>query len=50
MDEALKTSVHVVGLARPLTAEPYLIRDMIEGKSEGAKENLVVGSSHIRRP
>jgi len=42
MNDALKESVHLVGLARPLTAEPHLIRDMIDGKTEAAKENLVV--------
>ncbi|GAA5872557.1 hypothetical protein JCM16303_004563 [Sporobolomyces ruberrimus] len=42
MNEALEGgSVDLVGLARPLTAEPYLVREMIEGKSEGAKENQV---------
>ncbi|GAA5896673.1 uncharacterized protein JCM6883_006976 [Sporobolomyces salmoneus] len=42
MDEALEGgSVQIVGLARPLTAEPYLIRDMIDGKTDAAKPNLV---------
>ncbi|GAA5942309.1 uncharacterized protein JCM15063_002966 [Sporobolomyces koalae] len=44
MNEALEGgSVDVVGLARPLTAEPHLVRDMIDGKSQGAKPNLVPG-------
>jgi hypothetical protein len=29
----------VIGLARPLTAEPFLCRDILSGKSTGAKEN-----------
>lgn len=42
MDEAIEgKSVHIVGLARPLTAEPYFVRDMVEGKSDGAKPNHV---------
>ncbi|GAA6059106.1 hypothetical protein JCM10212_002077 [Sporobolomyces blumeae] len=41
MDEALETSVDFVGLARPLTAEPYLIKEMIEGKKDAARENKV---------
>jgi 2,4-dienoyl-CoA reductase-like NADH-dependent reductase (Old Yellow Enzyme family) len=43
MEEALSSgATDIVGLGRPLTAEPYLIRDLIEGKQEAAKENLVV--------
>lgn len=40
MEEALGTGAcDLVGLARPLTAEPYLIRDMLEGKTDAAREN-----------
>ncbi|KAG0655068.1 hypothetical protein C6P46_001258 [Rhodotorula mucilaginosa] len=40
MEQALQEgSTDLVGLARPLCSEPFLIRDMIEGKSEGAKPN-----------
>lgn len=42
MDDALqKGSVDVVGLARPLTAEPYLVRDMVDGKTDASKPNHV---------
>ncbi|GAA5862816.1 hypothetical protein JCM8547_006558 [Rhodosporidiobolus lusitaniae] len=41
MEEALNGSIDIVGLGRPLTAEPHLIRDMLEGKTEAAKENKV---------
>ncbi|GAA5880378.1 hypothetical protein JCM1840_006196 [Sporobolomyces johnsonii] len=45
MEDALQQgSTDLIGLARPLTAEPYLIKDIIEGKSEGAKENHADGS------
>jgi 2,4-dienoyl-CoA reductase-like NADH-dependent reductase (Old Yellow Enzyme family) len=47
MEQALQEgSTDLVGLARPLCSEPFLIRDMIEGKSEGAKPNKSV-SIHI---
>ncbi|GAA6043533.1 hypothetical protein JCM8097_001206, partial [Rhodosporidiobolus ruineniae] len=40
MEQALQDkATDLVGLARPLTAEPYLIREMIEGKTKAAKEN-----------
>ncbi|POY71493.1 hypothetical protein BMF94_5806 [Rhodotorula taiwanensis] len=40
MEQAISEgSTDLVGLARPLCSEPYLIRDIVEGKSEGAKEN-----------
>ncbi|GAA5902151.1 hypothetical protein JCM6882_006714 [Rhodosporidiobolus microsporus] len=42
MEKALQEkATDLVGLARPLTAEPHLIRDMLEGKTEAAKENKV---------
>ncbi|GAA5862782.1 hypothetical protein JCM8547_006544 [Rhodosporidiobolus lusitaniae] len=41
MEEALHGSIDIVGLGRPLTAEPHLIKDMLEGKTEAAKENKV---------
>lgn len=42
MNEALSAkSCDIVGVARPLTAEPALSRDLCDGKSQGAKENLV---------
>lgn len=43
MEQAISEgSTDLVGLARPLCSEPYLIRDIVEGKSEGAKENKSV--------
>lgn len=45
MEQALQEgSTDLVGLARPLCSEPFLIRDMIEGKSEGAKPNKSVST------
>ncbi|GAA5862807.1 hypothetical protein JCM8547_006552 [Rhodosporidiobolus lusitaniae] len=44
MEEALHGSTDIVGLARPLTSEPHLIRDILEGRTEGAKENKVPAS------
>jgi 2,4-dienoyl-CoA reductase-like NADH-dependent reductase (Old Yellow Enzyme family) len=51
MEQALQEgSTDLVGLARPLCSEPFLIRDMIEGKSEGAKPNKSVSTHmYIRR-
>ncbi|BGP12917.1 hypothetical protein JCM10213_004336 [Rhodosporidiobolus nylandii] len=41
MEQALQDgATDLVGLGRPLTAEPYLIREMLEGKKEAAKPNL----------
>lgn len=43
MEQALgERSCDIVGLARPLTAEPYLIKEMIEGKKDAARENKAV--------
>ncbi|GAA5854616.1 hypothetical protein JCM9279_005712 [Rhodotorula babjevae] len=40
MEEALASgATDIVGLARPLTAEPYLIRDMLDGKTDAARDN-----------
>ncbi|KAJ9112703.1 hypothetical protein QFC22_006205 [Naganishia vaughanmartiniae] len=40
MAEAVSSgATQMVGLARPLTAEPYLCRDILSGKSQGAKPN-----------
>ncbi|GAA5926703.1 hypothetical protein JCM3775_007015 [Rhodotorula graminis] len=40
MEEAIKSgATDLVGLARPLTAEPYLIRDMLDGKTDAARDN-----------
>jgi hypothetical protein len=40
MAEAISSgATQMVGLARPLTAEPYLCRDILSGKSQGAKIN-----------
>ncbi|GAA6023717.1 hypothetical protein JCM10207_000233 [Rhodosporidiobolus poonsookiae] len=48
MEEALHTNAcELVGLARPLTAEPHLIRDILDGKTEGAKENKVPAPQQI---
>ncbi|GAA5892582.1 hypothetical protein JCM6882_005652 [Rhodosporidiobolus microsporus] len=48
MEDALqKRETDLVGLARPLTAEPHLVREMLEGKKEAAKENVVDPSLHI---
>lgn len=45
MEQALQEgSTDLVGLARPLCSEPFLIRDMVEGKSEGAKPNKSVST------
>ncbi|KPV78593.1 uncharacterized protein RHOBADRAFT_23648, partial [Rhodotorula graminis WP1] len=39
MEEAIKSgATDLVGLARPLTAEPYLIRDMLDGKTDAARD------------
>ncbi|GAA5872565.1 hypothetical protein JCM16303_004565 [Sporobolomyces ruberrimus] len=41
MNEALEEGVvDLVGLGRPLCAEPFLVRDMVEGRSEGARPNV----------
>ncbi|BGP44950.1 hypothetical protein JCM10450v2_000765 [Rhodotorula kratochvilovae] len=54
MEEALAShATDLVGLGRPLTAEPHLIRDMIEGKTEAARENkaphaLTTGTSIVQ--
>lgn len=38
MAEAISSgATQMVGLARPLTAEPYLCRDILAGRSTGAK-------------
>lgn len=43
MNKALQDgATDIIGLARPLTAEPYLCREIIEGKKTKAKENKVV--------
>jgi hypothetical protein len=43
MEEALQGgATDFCGLARPLTAEPHLIRDILAGKTDRAKENKVV--------
>jgi 2,4-dienoyl-CoA reductase-like NADH-dependent reductase (Old Yellow Enzyme family) len=43
MEEALQGgATDIVGLARPLTAEPHLIREFVEGKKEKARENKMV--------
>lgn len=34
-------SCHMVGVARPVTAEPTLPRDVVEGRSEGAKTSYI---------
>ncbi|GAA5890377.1 hypothetical protein JCM8208_002796 [Rhodotorula glutinis] len=40
MEEAIASgATDLVGLARPLTAEPYLIRDMLDGKTDAARDN-----------
>ncbi|KAJ9112636.1 hypothetical protein QFC19_000656 [Naganishia cerealis] len=40
MAEAVSSgATQMIGLARPLTAEPYLCRDILAGKSQGAKPN-----------
>ncbi|CEQ38980.1 SPOSA6832_00481, partial [Sporobolomyces salmonicolor] len=45
MEKALEEhSCDIVGLARPLTAEPYLVKELIEGKKSAAKDNKVDGS------
>ncbi|GAA5989438.1 hypothetical protein JCM11641_007905 [Rhodosporidiobolus odoratus] len=45
MEEALQSkATDLAGLGRPLTAEPHLIRDMLEGKTDAAKPNLVDNS------
>ncbi|GAA6005645.1 hypothetical protein JCM10207_005281 [Rhodosporidiobolus poonsookiae] len=45
MEEALQGGAcDIVGLGRPLTAEPHLIKDMLEGRTDKAKENLVDAS------
>ncbi|GAA5902154.1 hypothetical protein JCM6882_006715 [Rhodosporidiobolus microsporus] len=42
MEQALQDkATDLVGLGRPLCAEPHLVRDMLAGQSEGAKANLV---------
>jgi hypothetical protein len=42
MAEAInKHATDIIGLARPLTAEPHLVADFITGKSKAAKLNLV---------
>ena len=42
MAEAIEGhSCDIVGMARPLTAEPYLCRDILAGKTKGALDNLV---------
>jgi hypothetical protein len=48
-------STDLIGLARPLTSEPFLCRDLIAGKSTGAKPNLVAeaiqtGASILQLP
>jgi hypothetical protein len=48
-------STDLIGLARPLTSEPFLCRDLIAGKSAGAKPNLVAeaiqtGASILQLP
>lgn len=46
MNKALQDgATDIIGLARPLTAEPYLCREIIEGKKTKAMDNKVV-----RRP
>ncbi|GAA5994756.1 NADH:flavin oxidoreductase/NADH oxidase family protein [Rhodotorula paludigena] len=40
MDDAIEKGVtDILGLARPLTAEPHLIRDMIDGKTQAARDS-----------
>jgi hypothetical protein len=34
-------ATHMIGLARPLTAEPRLCADLVSGKAAGAKPNRV---------
>lgn len=34
-----------IGLARPLAAEPYFVKELLEGKLTGAIENFMVGLS-----
>ncbi|GAA6045974.1 hypothetical protein JCM8097_002750, partial [Rhodosporidiobolus ruineniae] len=42
MEQALQDkATDIIGLARPLTAEPYLIKEMLEGKKTAAAENKV---------
>lgn len=42
MAEAIESgSTQIVGLARPLTAEPYLCKEILAGTKDGAKSNAV---------
>lgn len=42
MNKAIEEgSCDIIGMARPLTAEPYLSKELTEGQKEAAKENHV---------